>query len=136
MHADLLLQARSLARLDAKRPKQVNLRRAVSQAYYGIVHFLVDDACQLIIGGQHAQKEYRHVLGRSFEHSTIKEACTTFAGGQLKASVPKGLPTGFVVPPEVQGDLAALPVSNEKNSSSLAASPGRRWQSDDRAMPL
>ena len=34
MHKDLLEQAQRLATLDLKKPKQANLRRAISAAYY------------------------------------------------------------------------------------------------------
>ena len=37
---DLLEQAVHLATLDARRPKQANLRRAVSTAYYALFHLL------------------------------------------------------------------------------------------------
>ena len=36
MHEDLFSQAETLAKLDAKKPKQANLRRAVSSAYYAV----------------------------------------------------------------------------------------------------
>ena len=45
MYDDLLEQARILAKLDVKKPKQANLRRAVSSAYYAVFHFLVHEAC-------------------------------------------------------------------------------------------
>lgn len=44
MHWDLLQQARQLATLDLKKPKQANLRRAVSSTYYAIFHFLVRES--------------------------------------------------------------------------------------------
>jgi hypothetical protein len=39
LHADLLEQAEHLAQLDPTRPKQANLRRAVSSAYYALIHW-------------------------------------------------------------------------------------------------
>jgi hypothetical protein len=36
VYKDLLEQAVRLAKLDAKRPKQANLRRAISSAYYAL----------------------------------------------------------------------------------------------------
>ncbi len=114
MHADLLAQARTLATLDPKRPKQANLRRAISSAYYGAFHFLVDEACRTLFGTQHAQRPYRDVLGRSFEHSTMKEACTSFAGGTLKAAVLKGLPAGFSVPADIKAVAQAFVDAQEK----------------------
>lgn len=107
MHDDLLQQARNLALLDARKPKQANLRRAISAAYYSLFHYLVDQSCRLVLGTRHDQAPYRQVLGRAFEHTTMKEACRSFAGGTLKAGASKGLPPSFVVPPE-NVDIAAL----------------------------
>ena len=101
-HHDLLSQATRLARLDPGKPKQANLRRAVSAAYYALFHFLVDQSCRMMIGTQQSQGPYRQVLGRAFAHADMKLACISFAGGTLKQSVSKGLPTEFVVPPEVR----------------------------------
>ena len=92
MYDDLFAQAETLARLDARRPKQANLRRAISSAYYGVFHYLVQEACCVLIGATHAQSPYRYVIGRAFTHTTMKQACTSFGGGTLKDSVTKGLP--------------------------------------------
>lgn len=102
MYLDLLEQAEQLASLDPKRPRQANLRRAISSAYYAVFHALVHEACSVQIGAQHAQAGVRHVLGRAYAHSTMKQACVSFAGGSLKASVQKGLPVGFSIPIEIR----------------------------------
>lgn len=101
MHDDLLQQARHLAGFDPGRPKQANLLRAVSAAYYAIFHFLVDQSCRLAVGTQHAQREYRQVLARAFSHSAMKSACSSFSGGTLKSSVQQGLPSSFQIPTPV-----------------------------------
>lgn len=64
MHQDLLEQAIKLAKLDIRKPKQANLRRSISSAYYALFHLLVDDACRLQIGTLHNQAPFRHVLAR------------------------------------------------------------------------
>lgn len=92
MHEDLFAQAKTLAKLDARKPRQVNLRRALSSAYYAVFHYLVHEACCAQMGTQHVQTPYRHVLSRAFVHSTMKQACTSFGGGTLKESAIKGLP--------------------------------------------
>jgi hypothetical protein len=102
LHKDLLEQARRLATLDIKRPKQANLRRAISAAYYAVFHLLVDEACRVQIGAQHNQAPFRQVLGRAFAHGVMKEACKSFGGGTLKKGVAKGLPPGFTIPREIQ----------------------------------
>src|SRR5258706_14531936 len=88
------------------KPKQVNLRRAVSSAYYAVFHFLVHEACCMQIGTSHAQAGYRHTLGRAFSHTTMKQACTSFGGGNLRDSVIKGLPRDtsgkYVIPRDIR----------------------------------
>ncbi len=106
MHKHLLEQAVTLARLDARRPKQANLRRAISATYYALFHLLVDESCRMQMGSLHDQAPFRHVLGRAFAHGVMKDACKSFSGGTLKKGVAKGLPANFRVPAEIQ-DLAA-----------------------------
>lgn len=105
MHEHLLEQAVTLAMLDTRRPKQANLRRAISAVYYALFHFLVDEACRTQMGSLHDQAPFRHVLGRAFVHGVMKEACKSFGGGTLKKGVAKGLPAAFGIPREIQ-DLA------------------------------
>jgi hypothetical protein len=102
VYQDLLAQAENLARFDAKKPKQANLRRAISSAYCGVFHLLVDEACRVQVGAHHNQAKFRHVLGRAFAHGPMKDACRSFAGGTLKKSVAKGLPPGFTIPPDIR----------------------------------
>ncbi len=102
MYEDLLEQAVRLATLDIKKPKQANLRRAVSATYYAVFHLLVDESCRVQIGAQHHQSPFRQVLGRAFAHGVMKEACRSFGGGTLKRSVAKGLPASVTIPGEIQ----------------------------------
>ena len=114
MHDNLLAQARRLARLDPSRPRQANLRRAVSSTYYAVFHFLTNQACRAAIGAQHDQAPFRHVLTRAFAHNTMKAACVSFAGGTLKTSVSKGLPPTFAIAPEVKQVAATFIDLQEK----------------------
>ena len=56
MHDDLIALAKKIAELDPNRPRQANLRRAVSTAYYAVFHYLIDEACCVQIGTQNSQK--------------------------------------------------------------------------------
>jgi len=107
MHADLLNQAESLAKLDQRgAPRQANLRRAVSSAYYALFHFLVDEVCCAIMGTQHSQQGYRYALARSFVHTTMKAACASFGSTQLPDTVVKSLPKNaggkYIVPAAIK----------------------------------
>lgn len=93
MFADLFDQAEQLANVDTRKPKQANLRRAISAAYYALFHYLVHEACCLQIGTKHSQAVYRQTLGRAFNHTVMKQCCMSFGGGTLKESVRRALPT-------------------------------------------
>ncbi len=71
-HHDLLDQSDHLAKRDPRRPKQANLRRAVSTAYYALFHLLVSQAVSYW-----RLKRQRSVLARSFEHRKMKGACNS-----------------------------------------------------------
>jgi hypothetical protein len=96
VHDDLFAQAEILATIDPGKPKQVNLRRALSSAYYAVFHFLIEDVCRVQFGAAHSQQAYRAVLGRAFSHNVMNAACVSFAGGTLKNAVIKGLPRNAV----------------------------------------
>jgi hypothetical protein len=102
VHGDLLDQATLLAGRDPTRPKQANLRRAVSSAYYAIFHYLVDQACRELLGTQNEKSGYRHELARAFDHGCMKEACVAFRDVSLPKRMTSALPATFGIPPELQ----------------------------------
>jgi hypothetical protein len=67
---DLLEQSRHLANRDPRRPRQANLRRAVSTAYYALFHLLTTAAALNWRVGRH-----RDILARVFQHRNMKTAC-------------------------------------------------------------
>lgn len=117
MYQDLLAQAKQLAEVDERRPKQANLRRAISAAYYALFHFLVDQSCRNIMGTQHSQAAYRHVLARAFAHSGMRAACESYAGGTLKQNAQKGLPASFTIPDEIMSIADTFVALQEKRHS-------------------
>ncbi len=108
LHGDLFVQARHLATREPKKPKQASLRRAVSTAYYGIFHFLIDRCVHRFVRGS-GRNPLREVLGRAFQHSEMKDAAKSFAGGTPRAHIAPGL-AGNAVQPELR-DIARAFVS-------------------------
>jgi hypothetical protein len=96
LHQDLLGQALHLAMLDPRRPKQANLRRAVSTAYYAIFHLLVEEGTAEIAGRNASRAEGRQLVRRKFEHSTMYRVSQATAEGRdwVRASTPS-LPLGL-----------------------------------------
>ncbi len=70
---DLLVQARHLAELDPGKPKQANLRCAVSSAYYALFHLLVAEFVHKVLPGR--QKALMDRVGRSFNHADMLRVC-------------------------------------------------------------
>jgi hypothetical protein len=99
LHDDLLAQAWHLAGLDKKRPKQANLRRAVSAAYYALFHLIVGNGGYVMSPAEPARLRQR--VQRMFEHSAMKAVCKKFAKNDLKA-----LPVDL-------GELIATPLEPE-----------------------
>lgn len=75
-HDDLLDLARRTFELDQGpgRPKQANLRRTVSTAYYALFHLLVFEATDRMVLASPDSLKHQRALGRAFEHETMKLA--------------------------------------------------------------
>lgn len=73
---DLLSQAYHLATVDKGRPKQANLRRAISSAYYAVFHRLVSEAVHTLAPKR--PKALSERVARAFSHGEMKQACGLF----------------------------------------------------------
>jgi len=85
LSSDLLEQARHLAARDKKKPKQANLRRAVSTAYYALFHYLGEEAAKGLAGS--TDQELRNLVRRALVHGKMKDFCIKF-NGNAKFAVP------------------------------------------------
>jgi len=90
LSGDLVDQADSLARGSggAGRPRQADLRRAVSAAYYAVFHTLSSAAAKQLLPAHHA------TIRRFITHAGLKSACIAFSGSgtpgqRIKPLVPK-----------------------------------------------
>jgi hypothetical protein len=91
---DLLDQARFLVHRDPKRPKQANLRRAVSTAYYAVFHLLSAEAAAQASPARPAGLNLREQ--RTLSHGDMKTA----AQGFLSLVLPKQ------ISPLIQGSVS------------------------------
>jgi len=76
--SDLLAQARMLARREPRRPKQATIRRAVSTAYYGLFHFLIEESTSLLFGTGQRDAAFRQLAARAFVHGKMRSVCAEF----------------------------------------------------------
>jgi uncharacterized protein (UPF0332 family) len=67
-HDELLQQAIELVHKSPNNPRQADLRRSVSSAYYGLFHLLIFEACL-----NWSNDTSRSGLARMFDHGTMKK---------------------------------------------------------------
>jgi uncharacterized protein (UPF0332 family) len=96
--SDLLIQADHLASKETRRPKQASLRRATSNAYYALFHFLTSEASRLI--APNVDDQARNLILRWFDHAAMYSACQFFAAPALDGQL--GRLAGPSVSPEIQ----------------------------------
>jgi uncharacterized protein (UPF0332 family) len=97
---DLLDQAEWLAKREPKNPKQASLRRAVSAAYYGLFHLLVEEAARFFataIGRTDPATIAR--LARTFDHALLKDVSNRFKQSQLPVALQS---SGYVIPDDLK----------------------------------
>jgi len=97
LHADLLEQAKRLAQLDPRRPKQANLRRSISSAYYALFHLLAWESSAVYA----AEPGLASRINRTHNHTEMKRASSMIANDML----PKGLQPpggGYTTPADLK----------------------------------
>lgn len=86
LSSDLIATARQLAQLHQRRPRQADLRRAISTAYYALFHGLAETAADRMIGSTAEVRRspaWRRVY-RALNHGEAKRACVR--SGQINSS--------------------------------------------------
>jgi len=69
------------------------LWRAVSTAYYGLFHFLIDQSSRFLVGSTGDREAFRKVLARAYLHGEMASAAKSFRGGTLPASLRRSIGT-------------------------------------------
>lgn len=72
----MIITARKLARASPMKPRQAELRRSVSTAYYALFHALAENAADLLVGvGQGRGNEAWVHVYRALDHGFAKSVC-------------------------------------------------------------
>lgn len=108
----LFEQAEKLIRpRGALAPRQVDVRRAVSSAYYGVFHHVLTAAADLYVGAARPAKRYT-LLYRSVDHRALRSLCEEAKKQTPSAKYRKYVPTGLG--PNLQAFASALLELQEK----------------------
>lgn len=85
---DLIEQARHLVEMDRTgRPRQANIRRAVSAAYYAVFHETVDKAAKSILSVANADGPIGARVRRLISHANLLKASKWFALGGIPQTI-------------------------------------------------
>ena len=109
---DLLAQADDLLAVDKNKPKQANVRRAASTAYYSLSHFISAKVAKSLVGSANDSAEIRAWLSRALEHGTMSKVCKFF-GDQKPSKDPKR-------ETEFQRFSAKLKIASDPNLETIA----------------
>lgn len=71
----LFEQADKLIAPPVGRPRQADIRRAISAAYYGIFHGVITKAVDQFVGITNRDKAHYGLAYRSLSHSRLREVC-------------------------------------------------------------
>jgi uncharacterized protein (UPF0332 family) len=71
----LFEQADKLITSQTGRPRQADVRRAISAAYYGIFHAMITKAVDQFVGATNRDKSQFGLVYRSVSHSRLRELC-------------------------------------------------------------
>lgn len=103
LHDDFRRLATTLVELDARRPRSIHLRQAVSAAYYAVFHRLISDATTSMLGRGRAISTSNpanpqtlrldHEVGRWFNHGQMRRVSDWFAHPATAPKTIKGLLT-------------------------------------------
>jgi len=89
---ELLRQAETLA--GNPTATQVDLRRAISAAYYALFHFSLAAAADMVLGPNAQSSDGYSLVYRSVDHSRLRALCTQLSGSKTPA-VPFSPTGGF-----------------------------------------
>jgi hypothetical protein len=68
-------------------PRQADLRRAISTAYFGLFHFTLTAAANMVVGADRQSSPRYSLVYRSVDHSRLRTLCS-----QVSASNPQNVP--------------------------------------------
>jgi uncharacterized protein (UPF0332 family) len=92
----LFEQADALAGNATEEPRQVDLRRAISAAYYGLFHFTLTAAADMMIGTGHQSTRRYELVYRSVDHSRLMTLCRQLSGSKPASPIEPYAPSdGF-----------------------------------------
>ncbi|MGF1502442.1 MAG: hypothetical protein ACFBSD_11555 [Paracoccaceae bacterium] len=86
---DLLRTAERLVEQGRGKPREADLRRAISTAYYAVFHVLARDCADLLVGGRGANRSLPawQQAYRALDHAQVKQMCAKSTFGDFSEAI-------------------------------------------------
>ena len=97
-------------------PRQVDIRRAISAAYYGIFHYLLIAAADEVVGVTKRATPRYALVYRSVDHRDLKELCLEAKKQQMTRKYQSSVPVGGLGA-NIQAFASAVAELQEKRHS-------------------
>jgi hypothetical protein len=114
-------------------PRQVSLRRAISNAYYAIFHATLTAAGDEFIGVTQRSNDRYTLVYRSINHKALRDLCDAATKSQLPARLARYVPAGF--DPQIKA-FATAAVELQERRHSADYDPSVRFRSADAIFAL
>lgn len=107
-----------------RRPRQVDLRRAVSAAYYAVFHLLIRETVRSLVRSGDAH--LRALLPRAFDHAAMAQACRTFVSGGKAPAILDAVYGNLTIPKALETVAQAF-IDLQKARHDADYATHRRW---------
>lgn len=118
----MIVTAKRLAKAGPRRPRQADLKRAISTAYYALFHAIAGDAADLLVGrsSEHRSDEAWRQTYRALQHGFAKNACERVRTMDFPPEI-RGCADAFVTLQEARHLADYDPVHRVARPDALAA---------------
>jgi hypothetical protein len=110
-------------------PRQVDLRRAISAAYYGVFHAVLAAAADKFIGSTKQSSVQYSLIYRSVDHGILRRLCQEVKNAQILLKYRPYLPAGGFGPDLRAFAVALLELQEKRHSADY--DPSIRVRSSD-----
>lgn len=111
----LFEQAEKLIAIPAGRPRQVDIRRAISSAYYAIFHAIITAAADQFVGVTNRDESRYGLVYRSVDHGWLRRLCEEVQKPALSAKFRRYAPKAGFSPNVVAFAAAAVDLQEKRH---------------------
>jgi uncharacterized protein (UPF0332 family) len=112
----LFEQALRLTEAPAGRPRQADLKRAISAAYYGLFHIAITAGTEVLIGANHQDPLYG-LIYRSVDHRRLRELCEEVIKPKPSTKYAPYLPSSGIGPDLIAFATAVKQLQEERHTA-------------------